>query len=213
MSEGTIEHRKNFRPPAPLPGLSARMDAVMEMLAKRRQWNVIAHAVVFGFTLLCVGAVWWSIAVRLPQLERTSEELQQLNRAYNQLEQLKLKQDRRIDVGLARSMARHERELFAHKRELVDWLHTQIELAHQQGIRMRYALGGERRALITHHAMDVQLHFSLDRADDGHGYARLLRFISRMRHHGVALHVEHAVATGGGRGLSSLDLGATVWMR
>ncbi|RMH52290.1 MAG: hypothetical protein D6682_02200 [Zetaproteobacteria bacterium] len=211
MSGDFVEQRRHFRPPAPLPGLTARMDAVMEMLAKRRRWNLIAHGVVVGFTLLCIAAIWWSLSVRLPQLHRSTAALRQLGQAYSRLEQLKLAQNRLLDRGVAQSMRRHERELFADQREVVDWLHAEIATAGHQGIALRYRLGAVRPALGTHRSMD--LHLQLRDRRGAHGFSRLIGFVSRMRHHGVALHIDKLQATGSGHGMEALELSARVWMR
>jgi len=207
-----MEHRANFRPPTPMPGLSARLDATMETLAKKKSWNLIAHGSMVGFTLICITIVWWSISFRLPHLEEDSKGLRQVNQLRNQVEQLRLRENMVVEKGLLESMREHEKALFSGRKEVVGWLKQQIAAAQQQGITLRYTLEGMHKALMTHHAMGIRLHLGVARASNKGSYMRLIRFVERMHHHGTSLHVEQVSMHGGGHGVSTMDLQVTVWM-
>jgi len=212
MSEGSIEHRTNFRPPTPIPGLSSRMDSAMEMLAKRKSWNLIAHGSMVSFTLICIAIVWWSITFRLPLLDEDSKQLRQANQLRNQVEQLQLIENHSAEKKLLQNMQMHEKTLFDNNKTVVDWLQQQIILAKQQGLNLSYVLGGMQRALMTHHSMNIQLHLSLSKSSKRNNYARLIRFVERMHHHGTALHVLQVTMHGDRSGASTMDLSVMIWM-
>ncbi|MDX8412981.1 MAG: hypothetical protein R8J85_02740 [Mariprofundales bacterium] len=212
MSEGSIEHRTNFRPPTPMPGISARMDSAMETLAKKKQWNLVAHGGMALFVLICIAIVWWSISFRLPQLQQDSVGIRQANQLRNQVEQLRLRENLAIEEGVLKSMDVHEKELFVDRKAVVDWLKDNIDAAQQQGVSLHYTLGGVSRALMTHHVMGITLRLGLTRTSKRSSFARLIRFVERMRHHGTTLHIERLSMHGSGHGVTTMNLQATVWM-
>ncbi len=220
MTEQSTEHRRNFRPPTPMAGLMIRLDTFMEEVAKSKTWNMVTHAIIMGFTLICIATIWWSISLRLPQLENDDAELYQLNQMDTQLEKFRLHTNSVSSRNLTNSIQAHEKHLFTNKKAVVLWLKQQINLAEQQGIRLHYELGKIRSALEQHHEMDITFQFTLVSASDltqtsepHNNYARLIHFIEHMHYHGIPPHIRKISLKGSERGLSSVALQATIWLR
>jgi len=213
MSADGIEQRANFRPPTPKPGLSARLDIAMEMLAKKKQWNVVAHSTLIGFTLLCIAIVWWSVHFRLPQIQQDNSAVRQLNQVRNQIEQLRLSGKVSPDPEMLKHIQEHELELFADKKSVVAWLKQQIGLAREQGIALHYVLGATHPALVRHHALDITLQLRVSRATTQSAYSRLIRFAKGLENGGVKIHLDQATMRGSGRGVTTMEMHVKTWMR
>ncbi len=196
-----------------MPGLSARLDAALETMAKKKTWNLIAHGGMVLFTLICVGVVWWSISYRLPQLAQESAGLRESNQLRNQIEQLRLRSDTAIEQRLNARLQAQNRDLFRDRKAVVAWLKREIEAAERSGMALHYSLDGMQPALITHHAMTVQLKLTVTPRAGSSNFARMIRFVERMRHNGKALHIDRVSMRGNATtGASSMDLQLRLWM-
>jgi len=184
----------------------------MENLAKKKQWNLIAHGSLLLFTLICIAVVWWSVGLRLPLLQQDSEEMRQVNLLQNRVEQARLQNSVSIERSILERTEAHKKEMFSDRKSIVDWLRQQIDIAQQQGIAFRYVLGGIGQALITHHAMTVKLHLAVTRVSSQGAYAQLIAFMDRVRRNSVALHINQLSMKGGGHGVTTMDVQITLWM-
>jgi len=212
-TDRTNEDRHNFRPPTPIAGLRTRLDDLMEEVAKNKKWNMVTHTVIIAFTLICITVIWWSISIRLPQMQQYDAELQHINQTQTQLAELRLRISHAPGVYSEKNRKAHENILFADKKDAVFWLKQQINRAEMQGIHLHYELGGIRPALTTHHALDITLQFRLIRTSAKHSnYVRLMRFVESMRHHNVPPHIESILLKGTKTGANTMNLRATLWL-
>lgn len=185
----------------------------MEEAAKSKKWSVVTHLIIIAFTLICIAIIWWSVSLRLPQLERNSDDLHRMNRMRTQIEQLHLRKSNNSKKEMMKNMRAHEKNLFVDKKAVVIWLKEQIYLAQKQGIRLHYTLGKMHPALATHRAMDIQMRLNVTRiSGQSSNYTRLIRFVEKITHRGIPPHIEKISLKGSGHGANTMDIQATIWM-
>jgi len=213
MNEETTENRQNFRPPTPIAGLVSRLDNFMEATAKSKKWSMVMHLVIIIFTLTCIAIIWWSISLRLPQLEKNGAYLHQMNQMRNKIEQLQLRKSDTFRKDMMQKMQEHEKNLFTNKKAVVVWLKEQIYLAQEQGIRLHYELGKILPALTTHHAMSIKMQLNVTRASGKYSnYARMIRFVENIKYRDIPPHIGKISVKGSKGGANTMNIQATIWM-
>ncbi|MDX8409575.1 MAG: hypothetical protein R8J84_05975 [Mariprofundales bacterium] len=207
-------HRKNFRPPSPIPRLTVRLDIMMESLAKSQKWKWVAHGALLAFALLCSAVVWWSVDKRLIHLNQTAGELQGVMQLNNQLDQLKqIELDDRLQQ-LQKNLTQQNRLLFVDQKAVVHWLMHQIRVAEQQRISLTYSLGVFRPALVGHRSVSIDLR--LRPAQGGrrrHSYVGLIEFSQAMVRDMAQIRIEQASMQGNGTQAIDLHLTLTAWVK
>jgi len=208
-----LDRRKQKRPSQQDASGKLFYQLQVDKVAKKIFESIPATILIICFSALNLGAIYWSLNMRLPQINNNLMQLSEQIRLDNQLFSLTERWSESDLRKIEENIEKAESKIFASYPLLANWLDEKKSYAQALGFRMQYKMGASISVDVQNtYSLPVDIELKRNKSTD-QAYSKILIFSRSIIDENRRLEILSVDVIANEKGIEKFDLSINIWVK